>query len=104
MNCHKRVDQRPQTRRLPQNCGYPGSQDTGASFAEHDAEALEQPPHLIFDIPPYVDEFGAGREQSANLAESVDAWLDGLGEGDPQDRRNGVYRRHLLSVLCLDVE
>jgi len=33
------------------------------------------------------------------MAESVDAWLDGLGEGDPPDRRNGVYRRHLLSEL-----
>lgn len=33
------------------------------------------------------------------MAEAVDAWLDGLGEGDPPDRRNGVYRRHLLSEL-----
>ena len=33
------------------------------------------------------------------MAESVEACLDGLGEGDPPDRRNGVYRRHLLSEL-----
>jgi putative transposase len=33
------------------------------------------------------------------MAESVDAWLDSLGENDAPDRRNGVYRRHLLSEL-----
>lgn len=33
------------------------------------------------------------------MAEAIDAWLEGLGEGDEPDRRNGHYRRHLLSEL-----
>ena len=33
------------------------------------------------------------------MAEAVDRWLDGLGVDDQPDRRNGYYRRHLLSEL-----
>jgi len=33
------------------------------------------------------------------MAETVDGWLDGLGIGDEPDRRNGHYRRHLLTEL-----
>jgi len=33
------------------------------------------------------------------MAERVDAWLDGLGSADEPDRRNGCYRRHLLTEL-----
>lgn len=33
------------------------------------------------------------------MAESVDAWLDSLGAHDEPDRRNGFYRRTLLSEL-----
>ncbi len=33
------------------------------------------------------------------MDEAVDAWLDGLGADDEPDRRNGHYRRHLLSEL-----
>jgi transposase-like protein len=33
------------------------------------------------------------------MAERVDAWLDGLGSADDPDRRNGCYRRHLLTEL-----
>jgi hypothetical protein len=68
MSRHERVDQRPQMRRLPQNCINLSGQDTGASFAEHYAQAFEQPPHLIFDIASNVDEFGARREQGTNFA------------------------------------
>jgi transposase-like protein len=35
------------------------------------------------------------------MAERVDAWLDGLGAEDAPDRRNGHYRRHLLTELGL---
>lgn len=45
-----------------------------------------------------------GREALAEIvegrmAEAVDAWLDGLGIDDRPDRRNGHYRRHLLTEL-----
>jgi transposase-like protein len=33
------------------------------------------------------------------MAEAVDRWLDQLGPEDPPDRRNGCYRRHLLTAL-----
>jgi transposase-like protein len=33
------------------------------------------------------------------MAQRVDAWLEGLGVADEPDRRNGYYRRHLLSEL-----
>lgn len=33
------------------------------------------------------------------MAEAVDRWLDGLGIDERPDRRNGHYRRHLLSEL-----
>jgi transposase-like protein len=33
------------------------------------------------------------------MDEGVDAWLDGLGIEDEPDRRNGHYRRHLLTEL-----
>ena len=33
------------------------------------------------------------------MDEAVDAWLDRLGIDDEPDRRNGHYRRHLLSEL-----
>lgn len=33
------------------------------------------------------------------MAEAVDAWLDQLGADDAPDRRNGYYRRHLLTTL-----
>jgi putative transposase len=33
------------------------------------------------------------------MAEAVDAWLDQLGPEDGADRRNGHYRRHLLTAL-----
>ena len=33
------------------------------------------------------------------MDESVDSWLDGLGIEDEPDRRNGHYRRHLLTEL-----
>jgi transposase-like protein len=33
------------------------------------------------------------------MAEAVDRWLDGLGVDDVADRRNGSYRRRLLSEL-----
>ena len=33
------------------------------------------------------------------MAEAVDVWLDDLGIDDRPDRRNGHYRRHLLSEL-----
>lgn len=33
------------------------------------------------------------------MAEAVDAWLDQLGAEDAPDRRNGHYRRHLLTAL-----
>ena len=33
------------------------------------------------------------------MAEAVDAWLDRLGVADAPDRRNGTYRRHLLTAL-----
>ena len=33
------------------------------------------------------------------MAEAVDVWLDELGVDDQPDRRNGYYRRHLLSEL-----
>ena len=33
------------------------------------------------------------------MAEAVDVWLDDLGIDDRADRRNGSYRRHLLSEL-----
>lgn len=33
------------------------------------------------------------------MDERVDDWLDGLGSGDEPDRRNGHYRRHLLTEL-----
>jgi transposase-like protein len=33
------------------------------------------------------------------MAEAVDAWLDQLGTDDAPDRRNGHYRRHLLTTL-----
>jgi putative transposase len=33
------------------------------------------------------------------MAESVDAWLDSLGEADAPDRRNGFYSRNLLTEL-----
>ena len=33
------------------------------------------------------------------MAEAVDAWLDGLDAGAAPDRRNGCYRRQLLTEL-----
>jgi putative transposase len=33
------------------------------------------------------------------MAEAVDGWLEGLGIDDQPDRRNGHYRRHLLTEL-----
>ncbi len=33
------------------------------------------------------------------MGEAVDAWLDALGAADAPDRRNGHYRRHLLTEL-----
>jgi len=33
------------------------------------------------------------------LASACDRWLEGLGEEETADRRNGYYRRHLLSEL-----
>ncbi|WP_292521516.1 transposase, partial [Mesorhizobium sp.] len=33
------------------------------------------------------------------MAEAVDRWLDGLSVDDVADRRNGSYRRRLLSEL-----
>lgn len=33
------------------------------------------------------------------MAEAVDTWLDNLAIADAPDRRNGTYRRHLLSEL-----
>jgi putative transposase len=33
------------------------------------------------------------------MTEAVDAWLDRLGPEDAPDRRNGHYRRHLLTAL-----
>jgi transposase-like protein len=33
------------------------------------------------------------------MAEAVDRWLDSLGVDDTADRRNGHYRRHLLTEL-----
>jgi len=45
-----------------------------------------------------------GREALAEIIEgrmeeAVDAWLDGLGFDEEADRRNGCYRRHLLTEL-----
>lgn len=45
-----------------------------------------------------------GRQALAEIVEgrmdeSVDAWLDGLGSDAAPDRRNGHYRRHLLTEL-----
>ena len=33
------------------------------------------------------------------MTEAVDRWLDGLDRSAERDRRNGTYRRHLLSAL-----
>lgn len=35
----------------------------------------------------------------AQMARQVDLYLEGLGDGEPCDRRNGTYQRHLLTGL-----
>jgi hypothetical protein len=37
------------------------------SLANDDAQALEQPPYLVLDVPSQINELGAGRENRMNL-------------------------------------